>query len=521
MSKTTEATVCGVDVDAVILDLDGVITRTAKVHAAAWKRMFDAYLQHRAEREGREFEPFSIDKDYRAYVDGKPRYDGVRSFLAARGIQLPEGSPDDAPDQETVRGLGNRKNAHFHELLEEGGVEVFDDAVAMLFAWREQGLKTAVVSSSKNCEAIVRAAGLDAMFDRRVDGRDAQRLQLPGKPAPDIFLRAAEELDVAPSRAVVLEDAVAGVEAGHAGGFALVVGVARAEVAQSLLEHGADVVVRSLEELVGAVRIPRDLPLASESLDELAQRLHGRRAAVFLDYDGTLTPIVSRPEDARLAPPVRELVARLAEVCPVAIVSGRDRADAQQLVGLEGLYYAGSHGFDITGPGGLHHQHEGGTAALPDLDEAQRQLEQRLGHISGAQVERKRFALAVHYRNAPEDALGEIERAVDEVWRLHSRLRKRGGKKIFELQPDIDWHKGKAVLWLLQLLGLDGPEVVPFYLGDDVTDEDAFRALAGRGIGVLVGETGAPSAATYRLSGTDEVPTFLQQLASLLAGQPS
>jgi beta-phosphoglucomutase family hydrolase len=237
------------NIEAVILDLDGVITRTAAVHAQAWKQMFDAYRERRQQRGDDSYEPFDLDRDYRQYVDGKPRYEGVRSFLQSRGLDLPYGDPDDEPGQETICGLGNWKNQLYQDLLEDMGVEVFDDAVLMLRRWRDRGLKRAVVSSSKNCRKVLQLAGLTDLFDVRVDGVTAERLHLKGKPEPDIFLHAARDLGVAPSRAVVFEDAVAGVQAGRAGGFAWVVGVARQGQGQPLLDNGADVVVQRLDEL--------------------------------------------------------------------------------------------------------------------------------------------------------------------------------------------------------------------------------------------------------------------------------
>ncbi len=235
--------------DAVIFDLDGVVTRTASVHARAWKQVFDEFLRQRAERTGARFEPFEIEVDYPQHVDGKPRYDGVRDFLASRGIALPEGEPDDPPDEATVCGLGNRKNELYNELLESGGVEIFEDTVERIRHWRRLGFKTAIVSSSRNCAAVLRATGLADLFDVRVDGSVAARLGLEGKPAPDIFVKAAELLGVDPARAVVFEDAVSGVEAGRAGGFGWVVGVDRVGAKEVLLRSGADTVVSDLREL--------------------------------------------------------------------------------------------------------------------------------------------------------------------------------------------------------------------------------------------------------------------------------
>ncbi|MWA05033.1 beta-phosphoglucomutase family hydrolase [Actinomadura sp. LD22] len=237
---------------ACLFDLDGVLTRTAAVHAAAWKEMFDGYLRERARETGEPFVPFDPVKDYGRYVDGKKREDGTRSFLESRGITLPEGAPDDPPEDATVRGLGNRKNALVLKIIEEKGVETFDGSIDFVRAARKAGLRTAVVSSSANTVQVLRSVGITDLFDARVDGVVAAERNLPGKPAPDMFLAGAKELDVPADRAVVFEDALAGVQAGRAGGFAYVVGVNRVdgEHAKELAAHGADVVVNDLSELL-------------------------------------------------------------------------------------------------------------------------------------------------------------------------------------------------------------------------------------------------------------------------------
>ena len=236
-------------IKAVILDLDGVITRTAAVHARAWKQMFDAYRERREQRGDTSSARFAVYEVFRRFVVGIPRYVGFLSFWQPRGLDVDHGSPEDEPGQETICGLGNWKNMFYQKLLEDMGVEVFDDAVRMLRRWRKRGLKRAVVSSSKNCRKVLELAGLESLFDVRVDGVTAERLHLKGKPDPDIFLQAARDLGVEPSQAVVFEDAVAGVQAGRAGGFARVVGVARHGDGQALLDNGADVVVQRLDEL--------------------------------------------------------------------------------------------------------------------------------------------------------------------------------------------------------------------------------------------------------------------------------
>ncbi|TYO95846.1 HAD superfamily hydrolase (TIGR01509 family)/beta-phosphoglucomutase family hydrolase [Geothermobacter ehrlichii] len=235
---------------AVLFDLDGVLTATAKIHAICWKRMFDSFLKRWAAERKMSFEPFDSVRDYHEYVDGRLRYDGVRSFLASRGIELPDGSPDDSPERETVCGLGNRKDAMVGEILASERVDVFEGSIRLVRWLRQQGLATAVVSASKNCPAVLRAAGIEDLFDQRIDGHVASDLGLPGKPAPDTYLKAAELLSVPPAEAVVVEDAISGIEAGRNGGFGLVIGVDRQGDAERLAAAGADIVVRDLVELL-------------------------------------------------------------------------------------------------------------------------------------------------------------------------------------------------------------------------------------------------------------------------------
>jgi beta-phosphoglucomutase family hydrolase len=238
------------EVQACLFDLDGVVTKTALVHAAAWKEMFDEFLRQHAEQTGTEFVPFDKVHEYDRYVDGKPRLDGTRSFLKARGIDLPEGSPDDPPTAQTVNGLSNRKNTLVLEMIDKHGVQVYDGSVRYINAVRAAGLRTAVVSSSANTVQVLQVAGLTGLFDARIDGVVAKERGLAGKPAPDTFLAGAQALGVTAAQATVFEDALAGVEAGRAGHFGLVIGVNRTGQADELAKHGADVVVDDLEELL-------------------------------------------------------------------------------------------------------------------------------------------------------------------------------------------------------------------------------------------------------------------------------
>jgi beta-phosphoglucomutase family hydrolase len=237
-------------ITACLFDLDGVLTQTARVHAAAWKQMFDEFLSQRAKETGTQFVPFDRAADYDEYIDGKLRYDGVRSFLASRGIELPEGTPDDPPTANTVDGLGNRKNDLVLSLIREHGVDVYHGSIRYVHAAKEAGLRRAVVSASANTRQVLETTGIAELFEVRIDGVVAAEQQLRGKPAPDTFLAAAHALDVEPGAAAVFEDALAGVAAGRAGSFGYVVGVDRVGQAQALREHGADIVVSDLAELL-------------------------------------------------------------------------------------------------------------------------------------------------------------------------------------------------------------------------------------------------------------------------------
>jgi beta-phosphoglucomutase family hydrolase len=236
---------------ACLFDMDGVVTQTATVHAAAWKEMFDEFLSERAKATGTEFVPFDSGHEYDAYVDGKPRLDGTRSFLESRGIDLPEGNPDDPPGTHTLYGLSNRKNQMVLAKIAAGGVQVYDGTIAYIKAVRKADIRTAVVSASANTVQVLQSAGIEDLFDTRIDGVIAKERGLRGKPAPDTFLAAAQALNAPADRAVVFEDAQAGVAAGHAGHFALVVGVDRVGQAAQLKAHGADIVVKDLSELLG------------------------------------------------------------------------------------------------------------------------------------------------------------------------------------------------------------------------------------------------------------------------------
>ena len=259
----------------------------------------------------------------------------------------------------------------------------------------------------------------------------------------------------------------------------------------------------------------RSLPSALDRLPEIRELARGRSLALFLDYDGTLTPIVSRPELAVLSEEMRERLRRLAASIPVSILSGRGLADLRALVGLDELIYAGSHGFEIEAPGGRRQDLDEALALLPELGAAEQELIEALAETEGARVERKRFSVAAHYRLVDAERTADVRRAVTRVAAGHPGLRQASGKKVLELRPALDWHKGKALLWVLGWLGLDSPDALPVFIGDDITDEDAFEAVAAQGIGVIVRDDARPTAAGYALENTAEVGKFLDVIEDL------
>lgn len=508
-------------INAVIFDLDGVITDTARQHAEAWKQVFDEFLRMRSEKYGTTFKPFG-ESDYRMYVDGKPRYDGVGDFLASRKILLPYGSRDDSETNETVCGLGNRKNGYFLKILQKEGVQLYQSSVDFIRILRRRGIKTAIISSSRNCDYIIESTGIQGLFDEQVDGVDLDELMIAGKPDPAIFQEVAKRLQVSPDRMAIVEDSVAGVQAGLRGGFALVIGVSRSQDKGALLEHGAHIVVNDLGEihLTESSNSPTNSSavLLSALDTKLITNMIGSDVAVFLDYDGTLTEIVQDPSEAVLSDETRSVLRGLALLCPVAILSGRDIEDVRRFVNLNEIVYAGCHGFEIMAADGKRHDNPEWIKFLPSIDRAEEEFRSAMAGIPGVLVERKRFAISVHYRRVRPSLVPKVKTQFDAVVTSFPQLRKTEGKKIFEVLPNVDWNKGKALLFLMKFLGLDLKGMRPIFIGDDLTDEDAFRAIREIGIGILVGRGNPDTLARFCLLDPTEVRMFLQNLIYLLKG---
>ncbi|UCC95747.1 MAG: trehalose-phosphatase [Candidatus Omnitrophota bacterium] len=528
---------------SVVFDLDGVITKTAILHFESWKSVFDEYLHLRADRDKESFREFTHKYDYLPYVDGKPRYKGVESFLASRGISLPFGNSSDSPDRETICGIGNRKNQKFLELLKTKKPQIYTSTIQLANKLKQEGVRVGVASSSKNCEYILESAQIKDLFETIVDGRVSAQLKLKGKPEADIFVKAACNMQALPAHSVVVEDALAGVEAGRNGGFGLVVGIAREGVPLELLRNGADVAVSDLSCLhIGWIqkwfqKIPHSLfsfwDGAPEQILTLTSRIERsqndlflnphyfrsgksvffgeKRPVFFLDYDGTLTPIVERPELAVISSDMKKTLERMCKHFTVAIVSGRLREDVQNLVGIEGIFYAGSHGFDISGPDFSFVLPEA-QEAIPLIAQAIKTLKRNLESIKGVLIEEKKFSVAVHYRLADQSKVPQVRDFVESVVKDNPRLRIMQGKKVFEILPALDWNKGKATRGIMRALRMKWANSSVIYIGDDTTDEDVFRVIRTRGTGILVAKDKKISAADFRVMNPGEVKKIFEMV---------
>lgn len=489
--------------DACIFDLDGVITQTQDLHFLAWKKTFDEFLKSKKLKRR-----FTI-RDYLIYVDGKPRIKGAESFLKTINIQLPLGRETDFGFN-SIWGIANIKNKYFESILEKKGVKVFKSTLKFIWKLKKNNFKLAVISASKHCKAILRKANIENFFDTIIDGNDAEKLGLKGKPDPDIFEEAAKRLGVKKERCIIVEDSVAGIKAGKRGGFGLLIGIDRGGNRDALLNAGADIVVKSLDKL-------NVIKVNVEGKNELIKRIEGemgkgKKIFLFTDYDGTLTPIVDKPELAILDEDMKKILQSLTRKINVTVVSGRSLADIKKLVSLKNIYYSGNHGFEIE-VGDKKIELKRARKFLPLLSEAEEMLKKI--KINGLLLEKKKYSLAFHYRLVKAEEAERIKKRVKEVAEKLG-LKLKYGKKVIELMPRIRWDKGEAIKWIIKNLNIDVKNSLIIYMGDDLTDEDAFKAVnAVEGVSILVVSKDAyeTTSAKYFLKGIEEVREFLSWLA--------
>ena len=499
-------------IDAVLFDLDGVVTDTASVHEAAWAELFDEFFRHRAAQYGEEHRPFSHE-DYRRHLDGRPRRDGISTFLAARGITLPQGRIGDE-GHDSIAGLEARKQQAFTRHL-ASGLDVIEPAATLVAALTAADVKTAVCSSSRNCRAVLRAARLTESFDTVLDGTDAERLGLRPKPAADLFLAAAERLDVRPERCVVIEDARVGVAAGCAGGFATVIGVGAKEVADDLRAHGADSVVPDLTPVVVGSTHRRSSELPSADGAVVIGILGSRAPMVSCHLGGLQAEATGQSVVAAAHVELANALQRLAAHCSVAVVGDYDAADLRAHYDIPGAWYAGYGGLELVAPNGDRQEHELVATAASSLRSAAEQLDSQLLHTAGMHLECNRFRIVVHHPTAPAE-LAALRSIVHAAAAAHG-LRVVRGSDSTELRPDLGWDRGAAVNLIAERAG--GTPRRLLFVGTDGADESAFDVVGHRGVGVVVRSAESNdrrTAAEYAVAGTRGVTELFDSLASTL-----
>lgn len=478
---------------AVILDLDGVITDTRNLHYEAWKRTFDPFLKNYGQG------PLSR-KDYESHVDGKPREEGIKDFLLFRGIEI---------SSEEMNRIGEEKNLFYLDELGKQGLVIFSDALRALKRWKSAGISLAVVSSSKNTTAILERLKIKSYFDVEVNAVLGGELHLKGKPNPDYFLEAARRLNVSPEDCIVVEDAVSGIEAGVKGHFRSVIGITRPDQTprETLARAGADYVVSSLEEIFTLK------PNVLKNWETFKEYINGKEIALFLDFDGTLSEIVQDYKDAKIVDAIRLVLRKSAESIKIAIISGRDRQDVKARVGLDNLFYAGCHGYDISGPGCFHFQVEEAEKSSGDMKKAASLISDLAQKYEGLLLEDKKYFTAVHYRKVDPSLHQEVKSRIVDIIQRFEHLEVKEGKMVIEIGPGLNWNKGEAVRKLCEVLELEPYHTVAVYVGDDLTDEDVFCELHSWGVGIKVGvENMDKTCADFSLKDPEEVGQFLGQI---------
>jgi trehalose 6-phosphate phosphatase len=505
-------------IKAVVFDIDTILD-TERLHHTVWKQVLNEFLNNNYPEKA----PLS-EEEYDRFIAGKPKIERIKNLLDSREVSLSFGSHEDPPGEKSICALENQKSRLFNQLLVAASTNYHKQIYNRIIEWKEAGIMTAVVSSDEHFSKIPDTEDLQNLFDVKVDGSAAKKMGLKDKPEADVFMEAVKQMGLSPAECALFDSTVCGLQAASKASFGLVAGIPKQNNAKELSENGADVIVHDFDELdllndpEIKMRFENPIPPFASEYTKIGELLHDKTPVIFLDYDGTLTPIVNRPEDAILSDEMKEVLKACASRLHVAIVSGRDMIDLKNRVDIDEIIYAGSHGFRISGPEELYLEHEKSASLLPRLDETEKQLQQIFsGKFKGVQVERKRYAIAVHYRNARKEEIPDIKQTVTELVEKTSGLKTGEGKMILEIKPDIDWHKGKAVHWILEKLNLtDRDKYLPIYIGDDITDEDAYESLSEWGISIQVGPGIVPSASKFRLKNIYQVRIFLKEFTNVL-----
>ena len=510
--------ITGNQIKAVVFDIDTILD-SEQLHQTVWKQILNDFLKNNYPEKAQ-----LSEEEYNRFIEGKPKIERIKNFLEYRDISLSFGSHEDPPGEKSICALENNKSRLFNQLLIAASTNYHTKICNRIRKWKEADIMTAVVSSDEHFSKIPDTEDFKKLFDIKVDGSAAKKMGLKDKPEADLFMEAVKQMGLSPSECALFESTVSGLQAASKASFGLVAGIPKQNNAKELSENGADVIVHDFDKLdllndpEIKMRFENPIPPFASEYTKIGELLHDKTPVIFLDYDGTLTPIVNRPEDAILSDEMKEILKSCASRLYVAVVSGRDMVDLKNRVDIDQIIYAGSHGFRISGPEGLYLEHEKSASLLPRLDEAENQLQQLFsGKFEGVQVERKRYAIAVHYRNARKEEVPDIKQEVTELVKNTAGFKTGEGKMILEIKPDIDWHKGKAVHWILERLNLTNREkYMPIYIGDDVTDEDAYESLSDWGISIQVGPGVVPSASKFRLKNIYQVRIFLKEFTNVI-----
>ena len=503
---------------AIVFDIDAILD-TERLHKSVWIQTINDFLIKNYPEKA-----LISEKEYYNFIEGKQKIERIKNFLDSRNISLSYGGHEDPPGDKSICALENQKSRLFNQMLIDTSAKYHTHIYNRVMEWKEAGIATAVVSSDEHFNKMPDTEDFKKLFNVKVDGTTVKKMGLKEKPEADLFMEAVKQLGLSPAQCALFDSTVSGLQAASKASFGLVAGIPGESNAKELSENGADLIVNDFDELdllndpEIKARFENPIPPFASEYTKIGELFHDKIPVLFLDYDGTLTPIVKRPEDAILSDEMHEVLKACASRLHVAVVSGRDMDDLRNRVNIDEIIYAGSHGFRISGPGGLFMEHEKSASLLPHLDQAEIQLQQLFhGKYKGVQIERKRYAIAVHFRNAGKEDIPGIKNQVYELVEKTPGFKTGEGKMILEIKPDIDWHKGKAVNWILEKLELtDRKKYLPVYIGDDVTDEDAYETLSEWGIGIQVGPGPVPSASKYRLKNIYQVRIFLKEFTNFI-----
>lgn len=499
-------------IKAVIFDMDGVVTQTASLHFKAWKCIIEQFLPRINKNNS------FTEEDYFYCLDGMPRKEGLTQYFKAIDLSKDLIHILYKNLEECIEDLCQQKNALVIQWLSEQTIECFPDTLKCIEFLLSRGYQIALISSSKNCRLILQKAGISQIFSVYVDGIISEQLKLPGKPHPAIFLEAAKRLNVLPQECLVVEDALAGVKAAKEGGFGKVVALDRKNrLYHEFLKLDPDYILSDLSPdqimLYHHLTDNRTLESGFRVIPLIWNLLKNQNQLVlFLDYDGTLTPIVETPEKAILSQPMRQCLARLSQNYLTVVMSGRGLENLKKIIDISTIFYAGNHGFECLGPEHDELTYQVGNEYREDIISLYQQLVHLLKNIPGCIIENKNCSLSIHYRLVKNHWHQNICDVLDDVLTDYPNLIRHCGKMVFEIRPHVAWNKGLASEYILNQFKLKNPNLIPIYIGDDVSDEDAFEVFKDKGITIKVMDYIQYTKAHYFLHSPLDVQKFLNYL---------